>query len=201
VLAVSHPVREQVAQIARGLRLMLPGVWEKANLRRWGRPESLSDDWNERTERLARMIPPGSKVLEFGAGKMVLRRFLPPGCTYTPSDLVDRGPGTIVCDLNARPLPAFPPHDVALFSGVLEYVRDLHSIISHIGGSVGTIVASYAIREKVPCRIGRRAHGWISDFTCEEIEGIFARAGFRHDRVEEWGSHKLYRFVRFGPSS
>src|SRR5713101_5531964 len=31
------------------------------------------------------------------------RRNLPGGCTYIPSDLVDRGQPTLVCDLNVEP--------------------------------------------------------------------------------------------------
>src|SRR5205814_2229019 len=119
-----------------------------SDYRRWGDSRSLSPDWDSRTEQIARLIPPGATVLEFGAGRMTLRNYLPEGCQYTPCDLVDRGGGTIVCDLNARELPAFPPLDVAVFSGVLEYINDINYLISHISGSVSTIIASYAVHER-----------------------------------------------------
>ena len=38
-----------------------------------GGSRSLSPDWDSRTERIARLIPPGATVLEFGAGRMALR--------------------------------------------------------------------------------------------------------------------------------
>ena len=78
-------------------------------------------------KEIAKLIPAGSNVIEFGAGRRQLEKFLPAGCTYTPSDLVDRGPGTIVCDLNRPPLPDLRHLrlKVAVFGGVLEYVADV----------------------------------------------------------------------------
>src|SRR5437016_14683058 len=52
--------------------------------------------WEARTEALASMIVPNSVVLEFGAGRRALENKLPPNCRYIPSDLVSRGPETIV---------------------------------------------------------------------------------------------------------
>jgi len=163
---------------------------------RWGDSRSLSPDWDSRTEQIARLIPPGATVLEFGAGRMALKNYLPEGCKYTPSDLVDRGCGTIVCDLNARELPSFPPHDVAVFSGVLDYINDLEVLIYHISNFFNIIVASYPVLEQVPGRVARRSHGWVNDYTSGEFEGIFLRSGFRCDRVETWRRSQIYRFVR-----
>jgi len=169
--------------------------------RKWGDSHSLSADWDSRTEQIARLIPPGTTVLEFGAGRMVLRKYLPEGCKYTPSDLVDRGDGTIVCDLNARDLPSFPPHDVAVFSGVLEYVNDLDRLFERVSKSFNVIVASYCDRQQFPSRVMRRSQGWVNDFTPEELQGIFCRLGFHCDRVESWNVQKIYRFVRRQPTS
>jgi glycosyltransferase involved in cell wall biosynthesis len=127
---------------------------------------------------------------------MTLKDRLPEACTYIPSDLVDRGPGTIVCDLNARELPAFPPHDVAVFSGVLEYVNEIDRLVNQISKSASVVIASYCVRERVPDRVTRRASGWVNDHTSVELEGIFRRSGFRCDRVEDWRSQVIYRFVR-----
>jgi hypothetical protein len=138
-------------------------------------------------------------VLEFGAGRMALKKYLAAGCTYTPSDLVDRGAGTIVCDLNAPELPVFSPHDVAVFSGVLEYINNVQSVISHIGQFVETIIASYSVRGRVAERLTRRYLGWVNDFTSEEFEELFSRAGFRSDCVENWKGQKIFRFVRERP--
>lgn len=73
---------------------------KQSNYNRWKNMESLASDWDERTIIIATLIPPGSDVLEFGAGRLVLRDHLPKNCTYQPSDIVDRGENTIICDLN-----------------------------------------------------------------------------------------------------
>jgi hypothetical protein len=127
---------------------------------------------------------------------MTLRDHLPHGCEYTPSDLVDRGNGTIVCDLNSWVLPAFPPHDVAVFSGVLEYVNDIEYLINNIKSSFNIIVASYCDLEQFPGRFLRRSKGWVNDHTSEAIQGVFFQSGFRCDHVESWHRQKIYRFVR-----
>jgi glycosyltransferase involved in cell wall biosynthesis len=185
-------VRTALAATGTSLRRYRGG----SDRRRWGDPRSLSPDWDSRTEQIARLVPPGATVLEFGAGRMTLRDRLAQGCTYIPSDLVDRGPGTIVCDLNARELPAFPPHDVAVFSGVLEYVNDISLLLNNIKYNSKTIIASYAVRERVPGRVERRAHGWVNDHTAGEFVEIFRRLGFRCDRAEGWHGQEIYRFVR-----
>jgi hypothetical protein len=165
----------------------------KSDFSRWRKTRNLSPLWDDRTRRLAAMVPPGAKVLEFGAGRRVLEQMLDRPLRYTPSDLVDRGPGTIVCDLNARPLPPFGTHDVAVFSGVLEYVNDVPSLIQHLRGSVQSIVASYAVLEKN--RDGRRAGGWVNDYTAAQFVALFDEHGFDCAENSSWQSQELYRFV------
>jgi hypothetical protein len=170
-----------------------------SDYRRWSNATSLSVlDWESRTAQMAKLIPPGTTVLEFGAGRMILKNHLAEGCKYIPSDLVDRGSGTIVCDLNARDLPVFPPHDVVFFSGVLEFVYDLNRLAAHISQDCNIIVASYSCvaEEQAANKRARRAAGWVNDYTSGEFERLFARSGFRCDHVECWNTQKIYRFVR-----
>jgi hypothetical protein len=189
-------LRERVRTMREATRTSFRRLRGGANYRRWGNSSSLSPDWDSRTEQIAGLIAPGASVLEFGAGRMALLDHLPEGCRYTPSDLVDRGNGTIVCDLNARELPPFPPHDVAVFSGVLEYINDLSYLIVHVSKFVGVIITSYADAEHVSSTLVRRSQGWVNDYQSSQFEEIFARSGFRCDRVEDWRNQKIYRFVR-----
>jgi len=172
-----------------------------SDYRRWTDPTYLSvPDWDSRTAQMAKLIPPGTTVLEFGAGSMTLKNYLPKGCKYIPSDLVDRGSGTVVCDLNGRELPEFPPHDVVFFSGVLEFVYDLDRLADHNSHYCNIIVASYSCvaEEQAVNKRARRAAGWVNDYTSGEFEKLFARSGFRCDHVECWHTQKIYRFVREG---
>ena len=102
-----------------------------SQLNRWSDEEQLNPDWDARTLKLAKLISPRSRVLEFGAGRRFLESVLPEACTYTPSDIVSRGEDTIVCDLNSETLPIFSGYHVAVFGGVLEYVYDVPRLISH----------------------------------------------------------------------
>ena len=91
-----------VGLMLRTLRCRLLG---RADISRWRNAEAFGDDWKERTLLIARLVPKGTRVIEFGAGKRNLESQLDRSCTYIPSDLVSRGPGTLVLDLNARPWP------------------------------------------------------------------------------------------------
>lgn len=161
---------------------------------RWSNLSNLSSDWDSRTKQIAFLITPRSSVLEFGAGRMVLRDFLPEGCTYTPSDIVDRGSNTIVCNLNAECLYDFPYHDVAVFSGVLEYVNDVPSLISHISKIARTVIASYAVTDYKSNKNIRLANGWVNDYSLSELENVFLQNGFYCDRVETWNKQKIIVF-------
>ena len=165
---------------------------------RWRRVENLHTSWDARTKVLASWVAPGASVLEFGAGRRTLETLLPADCRYTPSDLVDRGPGTIVVDLNATPLPEFPPHDVCVFSGVLEYVNDVPRLAHHLRQVCGVIVASYAPRRdrSVAELIERRRQGWVNDYTIEELLAVFEQEGFRCVLSQDHGTQRLVQLQR-----
>jgi hypothetical protein len=195
-----HPttqgLREKLWAMREAGRTSLRRCKGGSDYRRWSDSRCLSPDWDTRTEQIASLIPPGKTVLEFGAGRMTLKNHLPEGCKYTPSDLVDRGDGTIVCDLNAGELPEFPLHDVAVFSGVLEYINDVEQLIAKLKMKVDMIVASYAVRDQIADKLLRRSCGWVNDYTDVQFKNIFVRLGFRCDHVESWNDQKIYRFVR-----
>lgn len=174
-------------------------VQGKSDFRRWHGQECLSADWDSRTRKLAAFIEPGMRVIEFGAGRRVLERILPVGCAYTPSDLVDRGPGTIVCDLNDSELRDFPHYDVAVFGGVLEYLHDVRRVVAHVGRRVERIVVSYAVAQGgLFRRFSRRASGWVNDFTSDELVRLFESEGFRCAQRETWQSQEIFCFVKDG---
>ena len=168
-----------------------------SDFERWSTEQALSAKWDSRTEKIAQLVAPGSSVLEFGAGRLVLKDHLPEGCRYTPSDIVDRGEGTIVCDLNAETLPEFDAgYDVCAFSGVLEYVNDVPRLIEHLSANIPTIVTSYATLELNPKTTKRRKSGWVNDYSAAEFNAIFTNCGYLLDHGEEWHSQQIYRFVR-----
>jgi hypothetical protein len=174
---------------------------------RWSNDASYPDSWDERTRLISSLLPAQSRVIEFGAARRRLEQYLDPTCTYIPSDLVDRGSGTFVCDLNRRPLPDLSPlgADVAVFAGVLEYLVRLQEIPLWLRGHVPTCIASYEISRSVPGGAGRlrerfeRARiGWVNTYSEAEFIDLFARGGFRCDKKIIWyafdGDEPIYRF-------
>jgi hypothetical protein len=184
---------KKARRVAKSVMTSLRKSSDSSDVGRWKNPENLSSKWDSRTARIGALVAAGDSILEFGAGRMVLRDHIPANCAYTPSDIVDRGAGTIVCDLNGQ-LPDFASHDVAVFSGVLEYVNNVPRLIEHLADVVKTIVVSYAVVESNPD--DRRSHGWVNDYTSDQFVLLFSRVGFACDHEEMWKTQKIFRFVR-----
>lgn len=181
-----------VSPLLRGATTSIRKALGTSDFARWRQNDALSTHWDKRTEAISILIEPGDSVLEFGAGRLALKQMLAQECKYTPSDLIDRGPGTIVCDLNALNLPEFPPHDVAVFSGVLEYVNDLPRLISHLSRCASSIVASYAVTDNQLTK--RRQCGWVNDYSTQQLLDLFSIHGFDCDLQETWESQIIFRF-------
>lgn len=93
---------------------------------------ALKDRWDQRTRQAAAWLAREPGVADIGCGLMALRDYLPPETRYLPADVVDRGPGTMLVDLNAdAPLPTFGVPAAAIL-GVLEYVADLPRLLRQL---------------------------------------------------------------------
>ena len=131
-----HKIYGRIQAYIRALKTSILKLIGRSDYFRWTPVDSLASNWDSRTMQIAKLISENSSVIEFGAGRQILRDYLPQGCQYTPSDLVDRGRGTIVCDLNSDALPQFSKFDFAVFAGVMEYVNDIPRIVRHLKQSV-----------------------------------------------------------------
>lgn len=175
---------------SRALRCSLFGT---TDVDRWA-DASAFDNWDQRTELMATRIPAGSSVIEFGAGRRQLERYLDPSCSYVPLDLVSRGAGTIVLDLNQRPLPDLGRRfDVAVLAGVLEYIQRLPSFATWLAGISDSVIASYAVARTRPRSVGRLVEryrragaGWVNGYSEVELLDIFATAEFQLTEVIDW---------------
>ena len=124
------------------------------------------------------------------------------------SDLVERGPDTFVCDLNRRPLPdlgVLRP-EVAVFAGVLEYIRDVPSLVEWLSAHVRYCVASYALTERaglvtaltagVRRAYWRTYHGYMNSYSEPDLLALFARSRFACLRTYSWNDQRLFLFER-----
>jgi len=173
--------------------------------KRWSNPYSIEASWEPRTKKMAEFIPKEATVIEFGAGNRWLEQHLDPSCKYVPADLVDRGPGTIICDLNKRPLPDLTPLrvDVAVFIGVLEYVCDLPSVIEWLSNHVSFFAVSYVCANSSPCTIRglkemiqRLKAGYMNSYRKEGLLEVFRKVDFVCVRQDTWYNNDLFLFAQ-----
>jgi hypothetical protein len=126
------------------------------------------------------------------------RTLLPDSCAYVASDLTPHGPDTVIYDLNAAPLARLEGFDVALLSGVLEYVHSLPQVAGFFASCFSVVVCSYApAGDRSPATLERRRYaGWFSDLSAEEFACLFRDAGYHETIREAWEGQALFRFER-----
>ena len=179
----------------------------RTDVARWSLATEFESSWDERARIAASLIPAGTRVFDFGAGTRNLERFLDHSCCYTPCDVVPRGPGTVLLDLNRRPLPSIDNADVAVFCGVLEYVRDVDGVVHWLVSHFGTCIASYNCATSRKGTLARRreslsraVNGWVSTIDEPELRAIFAAEGFelvaRHRGATSNGDEPIFMFRR-----
>ena len=115
-------------------------------------------------------------VIDLGCGLMTLEEYLPAGTAYIPVDVVRRDERTIVIDLNRQPLPDLhAPAIVGL--GLLEYIFDVPALLARIARLHRTVILSYNGLAELPDMAIRTGHAWVTHFTTDELEAMFAAAG------------------------
>ena len=196
-------------ELTNALKVLRCRLLGRADVERWQDLGNHDVSWEERARLIASVIEPHSRVIEFGAGSRKLEKYLNRTCAYTPSDLVERGVGSFVCDLNSRPLPdLFDTRvNVAVFAGVLEYLRDLPTIPRWLARYVPTCIASYECATTPPRTIKRMREtiaragiGWVNTYGRDEFLGLFAAAGFTCAQTLIWthpeGPEPIFVFRR-----
>lgn len=167
----------------------------KTDYKRWKKSGELLQDWDERTNILAGMIEPRSRIIEFGAGNMSLKNNLPANCTYTASDICARLPEYLVCDLNEKIEFEITNFNTAVFSGVFEYVYDIDKVFEQLSPAIDHIILSYSCSDI--SNADRLNNGWLSDYSKGELEHIFAKFKYKIVEYKEWRKQSLYNLKRY----
>lgn len=155
-----------------------------------------TDSWLARAEQAAALIGPQRSVIDLGCGMMTLERFLPPGTTYIPVDVVARDARTLVVDLNRDGMPALSA-DCLVGLGILEYVYDLPRLLQGIAASCLTALLSYNTLERFPDRAQRTGHAWVNHHTQAELEALIQANGLRIvERIQLDTTQTMWRLAR-----
>ena len=160
-------------------------------------------DWDLmrfRVEMFSRWIPRDVRsVVDYGAGKMYLREYLPPEAAYFPVDYIRRNEQTILCDLNQGVFPEIRT-DVAVCSGVLEFIYTAEALLTHVCAHTGKLVIlSYLGVDNFPDIDGRRASAYVSDLSEKQIVDLMESNGFQLEKkVPDPVNHacKVYLFLK-----
>lgn len=195
--------------IELALQTLQRKLFRSSDIDRWQNLEQYEVEWDERTKIIANLVPAQSRLIEFGAGRRQLETHLDPSCIYFPADLVSRGPDTIVCDLNQRPLPDLRSLklDIAIFGGVLEYISNLRTLLSWLSQQVDSCLVSYECAvsqsktiKRVRETLKRLSFGWVNTFSESELEGLFLESGFVLTKKVTWhtdeGDERIFVFQK-----
>nr|WP_314462287.1 hypothetical protein [uncultured Clostridium sp.] len=118
-------------------------------------------------------------LVDYGAGQMYLKTFLPKDVKYYPVDYMKRFDDTIVCDLNKGNFPDLQA-DAAVLNGVLEFLITAEDLIKHVcEKTANIIIISYMTVDRFPNITGRRTSGYLSDLTELKIIELLDDGGFR----------------------
>jgi len=203
-------VSVKYGSIELALQTLRGKLFGRSDMDRWQNLKQYEVEWDERTKIIAGLVPTQSRLIEFGAGRRQLETHLDPSCVYFPADLVSRGPDTIVCDLNQRPLPDLRDLklDIAIFGGVLEYITNLDTLLLWLSQQVDSCIVSYECAESQPKTIKRvretlkrLSFGWVNTFSESELEDLFIETGFVLNKKITWhtdeGDERIFVFQKY----
>jgi hypothetical protein len=147
------------------------------DVERWRDPANFEASWHQVAEHAGRLVPPGSRVLDLGAGLETLARFLPADCRYTPSDVVSLSSRTVVADLNREEFPA-GEFDVIAALLLLEFIHDVPRLLTEMRRRAPLAIVTYCVRtaEDIEARLER---GFVSDFTRNELVLLCQKTGWQ----------------------
>jgi len=164
-----------------------------ADIDRWTKNATVPPTWDARNQLMASFVAPGSSVVDVGAGAMSLKGYLPAGCTYQPVDVVQGAPETRIVNFNTRVVPTFDQKfDVAVCSGVMEYVLDPGFFIDTVRSWADRIVLSYVTTDIVADAKRRLDSGWVSKLSIVDLDELFSNAGLSYRIRARWQAHLIY---------
>lgn len=140
-------------------------------------------------------------VSDYGAGKLILKKFLKSTMKYYPIDYISRSDDTIICDFNYDPFPEIHT-DVCICISTLVFINTAERLLQHLCTYTSkTIILSYVTLDTLSNIDSRRASGYASDLTEKQIINLLFANGFVLNKKCKDPANKidnLYFFIRRG---
>lgn len=165
----------------------------KTDITRW---EALSKSttpptWGGRNEIIKQFVPEHSSVLDIGAGNQHLKTLIPETCSYQPVDCVP-GDNVIVIDFNKENASdvILGSYDIAVCSGVLEYIRDAEAFFKFVFNNTRMVIFTYVFAEaRIPS--DTELSGWDSGISKSEFEELMEGMGAQIEYVSTFKRHTI----------
>ncbi|MHC1724162.1 MAG: hypothetical protein AB9836_13265 [Aminipila sp.] len=117
-------------------------------------------------------------VADYGEGKLSIKNFINPNIKYYPIDYIMRSNETILCDFNKDQFPKLQT-DISVCTATLVFITKADSLLNYICKNTSRIIIlSYVTADIFSNIKGRRASGYVNDFTEEDIVNICLTNGF-----------------------
>lgn len=109
-----------------------------------------------------------NSIMDLGCGNQWASKLIPENIKYIPVDVYKHRPTTITADFNKGEF--YKKHtDLALCSGIIEYIYDVESFIKNIASCMNYVVCSYHFKEITT----KRSVIWVNNMTAGELVKIF----------------------------
>lgn len=152
----------------------------RTDVARWAKVCREVPSWDERNRIIASFIPAAVSVLDLGSGAQTLRQHLHASCQYQPCDIVQSSPDVIRCDFNSGVYPVLEKaYDYVVCSGVIEYLHDPESFLSHIRNYGRNIIITYNPKQPGASVLKRRTRGWVNEMTEQDLQTALSRASLQ----------------------
>lgn len=132
-----------------------------------------------RMELIAGLLPSGTQsVADYGEGKLSLKQFIDASIVYYPIDYRKRSEETILCDFDKDVLPGLQT-EAAVCTATLVFIDRAEVLLQHLCRNTAyTILLSYVTTDIFPDTDGRRASGYVNDYSEKELIEMLQRGGF-----------------------
>ncbi|HFD80722.1 MAG TPA: hypothetical protein ENK05_10085 [Gammaproteobacteria bacterium] len=144
-----------------------------------GKPPEFEPAFARRHARVAaaRMIEPGSVVLDLACVVPALRLMLPPGCRYIASDVKERFDGCVVADYRNGDLPPCDGVDVITVLGLLETLDQPLHLLRRLRLTGARVILAYHAADDMK-DIDCAALGWGALLTRRALREMLDQSGF-----------------------
>lgn len=137
-------------------------------------------------------------VADYGEGKLSLKNFINPDIIYYPIDYIKRSNETILCDFNNDEFPKLQT-DISVCTATLVFITKADSLLNYICKNTSRIIIlSYVTIDIFSNIKGRRASGYVNDFTQEDIVNICLTHGFILKEKRSDPANKIDTLFLFG---